>query len=108
MAKLPPPPADVIDPNTIGPLGCCLSCLTPYSGEVTYCLNCGHIAGFQAVTDEPKSEACFVHSDTRATRYCVLCERPICNACLQREGVSLVSGLLTPQCNTCVTAIANL
>jgi hypothetical protein len=100
--KLPPEPSGVIDPNQVGPFHVCLRCFTPESDELTFCQMCGRIKGFFQTPLEIHGEHCFVHNTVLASTYCVLCGRPICRECNEREGVSFVSGLPTPQCRSCL------
>src|SRR5262249_40450026 len=93
----------VIDPTKIGPFDRCIVCFTPKSDDYTYCMTCGRISQFLAITDEPQSgTACTFHPNVCATTFCVLCGKPICASCLEREGVSLISGQRTPQCRECL------
>ena len=52
-------PADVIDPNQIGPFHICLTCFTPESDEFTFCQTCGRIKGFFRTPLEMRGERCF-------------------------------------------------
>lgn len=93
----------VIDPTKVGPLGRCSVCLTPENNEVTYCVNCGHIGRFFATSEKVQpGAACAVHPNVPATTFCVICGKPVCYDCVEREGVSLVSALPTPQCRACL------
>jgi len=106
--KAPPDLIDVIDPNQPGPFGVCVTCSTPYSDDYGFCQTCGHIYGFLSTPLEMTGECCFVHQNSSAHRYCVLCARPICDDCSEREGVSFASGLPTPQCKQCVARSTEL
>ena len=93
----------VIDPTKIGPVDRCLVCFTPKSDVYTYCMTCGHISGFLSITDKPQSgTSCTFHPNVCATTFCVLCGKPICAGCIEREGYSMVGFFSTPQCRECI------
>src|SRR5580658_10363475 len=98
----------VHDPNEIGPLHVCYRCFTPEPDDFTFCQTCGRIKGFFETPLTMSGEECFCHPSVRASSYCVLCARPICKGCTEREGVSFVSGLPTPQCRACVNRSCEL
>jgi len=101
-------PPEVIDPNQTGPFHICLTCFTPKANDFTFCQTCGRIQGFFETPLEVWGEHCFVHNSIAASTYCVLCARPICKNCNEREGVSFVSGLPTPQCRSCLDRLRKL
>jgi len=103
-----PEPPDIVDPNSVGPFGICSRCFTPESEDYSFCQNCGMIKGFFAAYVPTNAERCFVHPDLAATKTCALCGRPVCDRCVEREGVSFASGLRTPQCRGCLQKSAEL
>lgn len=106
--NISPEPSGIIDPNQVGPSHVCFRCFTPHSDSYAFCENCGRIMGFLETPFETHGEHCFVHTAVPASTYCVLCGRPICKECNQREGMSFISGLPTPQCRTCLDNCSRL
>ena len=98
----------VIDPTQIGPLDRCLRCFVPRSDRYSYCLGCGHLGAFFAITECPWQVCCKYHSNTVAIAYCSCCTEPICEQCQARCGISLMSGLSTPQCFQCLDEMSKL
>jgi hypothetical protein len=96
------------DPREVGPIGLCIHCFEPKSEERTYCLRCGHHSGFFGPRGDQHRHRCYKHPQAQASNYCTLCDRPICQACLEREGLSLLGGFSTPQCHDCVAEMERL
>jgi hypothetical protein len=93
----------VIDPTKIGPFDRCLVCFTPKSDDYTYCMTCGRIGAWRSIIGEPQSgTACTFHPNVSATTFCVICGKPVCAGCVEREGFSLTGGFPTPQCRECL------
>lgn len=95
-------------PDVLGPVGLCLRCFHPQSDERAYCTHCGHLGRFFAERIEVNDERCRNHPDARARAFCVVCREPVCDRCIARQGVSLVSGLATAQCRRCVSEMEGL
>src|SRR5262249_39319576 len=99
----------VIDPTKIGPFDRCLVCFTPKSDDYPYCMTCGRISGYHSILGDPQSgTACTFHPNVSATTFCVLCEKPICAGCIEREGFSLAGGFPAPQCRECIQGSEDL
>src|SRR5215831_10769536 len=99
----------VVDPTKIGPVDRCITCFHYASDKVAYCENCGRQRGFLVIErSDWEGKTCNHHPGAAAITACVLCGQPICKACVEREGVSLISAEPTPQCTICVARIEEL
>ena len=97
---------EVIDPTKVGPFGVCLICFAPRAHN--FCLNCGCLFAFNVSESPRQGTFCENHPHVLATTMCVLCDSPVCPACIEREGFSLLGGMPTPQCRKCVRRMEEL
>ena len=91
-----------------GPFDRCLRCFTPNNDDRAYCTNCGKGGSFFATSNDVTGKMCTFHPHVLASAYCALCTRPICSACVAREGFSLAAFCPTPQCHFCIDDMARL
>jgi len=86
----------------------CSRCKSIYANSQSYCTTCGYFGLFFEVPARMSGEDCFRHIGLPASRFCVLCARPICDECRAREGFSFLSLVPTTQCIECVTTMEAL
>jgi hypothetical protein len=91
----------IYDPSKAGPFGLCYRCFTAYSDEFGFCLVCGYMTHHFADSDEHEGRTCVNHTSTQANACCCLCGKPICVACLEREGYSISAASCLPCCRGC-------
>ena len=82
----------------------CPRCNEPYDDVTAYCRKCGYVTHVFAEGDG--GGICSVHSSERATDYCCLCSRPVCQICKQEYKAGE-----TPRsyrCKDCVSKLERL
>lgn len=90
------------NPTELGPLDRCLRCFDPAGSSHIICPTCGATSGVLDVPVGMSGEVCIHHGGVQATRYCVYCGDPVCPDCIEREGISIISGRHLPYCKHCL------
>jgi hypothetical protein len=64
----------------------CKSCEEPITDETTFCPHCGVLRGrFAEASPENADVMCAEHTKTEAVGRCVMCGKPVCEACAHRR-----------------------
>lgn len=90
------------DPTVVGPTDRCLRCFSPSGAEFIVCKRCGHASGTLAVPLDVTGVSCHQHRDKPAAAYCGWCGRPVCAACIERQGINLIGIGARTYCKECV------
>ncbi len=99
---------EVIDPNRLGPLGVCFICFHPRTDGLGYCQNCGNQHSFIMVDEDARRFPCVHHPGAIASAFCSACGEPICSACYEGHGTSMLTGEPTHFCFPCIAEMKRL
>ncbi len=93
---------DIWAPNVVGPLDRCIRCFTLHSDDSAFCGWCGKISTVFKTKFDTTNVFCHAHNRRGAVAYCCLCQKPICNDCVEKEHWSFAAGDQLFQCKSCL------
>jgi hypothetical protein len=91
----------VWDPVEIGPLDRCLRCWSERSPDFGFCLTCGNSLYFFSNYGREKGLLCRDHPQAPAAAICCWCAEPVCQDCIEAEGLSFVVFQSLSYCRKC-------